>query len=764
MVDHNDTKRKKIGVLIDCLHESYQSTIWNGIANRAHELNVNLISYVATSQDRTSHFHVHYNIIRDFVSKSDIDGLIVFSGPISEHHGAEFAESYLEHFSHIPTICISAPVGDLPSVVVDNQKGIVDLVDHFVQVHALYKIAFLTGPAGHSEADERLEAYKMGLKRNKIPYRDELVIEGDFSKQCGNQAVVSLVEKDIAFDAIMSVNDKAAFGIIEELKRYKKHIPTEVAVTGFDDVTEASLSLPALTTVRQPLWEMGMTAIDNLLLQINGESFEKCTQLSAIPEYRRSCGCFADVIRASNAIMKQGPRQSKQDIVEAIYVNAMPYFQFDHPSCPSEKKLKSYLSDLVDSLIWDVNKAYIQEIFLNELDMLLFKFEEYTDNVSLMNVIVTNILGYLSSIFRTAEQLASATTILQQGHTLVREHRLNSAQTSFLEDTLFQLMIRETSQSMITTFEQRKLLQAISSSFPELNINSLVFAVYEKREDATLLTTENWQFPHRSRLLLGYDKKREVINYPRGNNIFLSKDLYPQGMYEDGTAGTFVFMPLFFEDEHLGYALFEYAPGSPLFMYEELRLHMSSALKSSFLMKELRIQSMLDELTGLHNRRGFMVEGNRMFRNRKKGGQRIMMFYADMDDLKVINDNYGHEEGDVAISGAASILRQAFREEDLVARIGGDEFIAMLVWDSEVEDLEARLMERLKISLTAYNQITEKPYQLSISLGVTATSPDDSISLEELMRQADEQLMAQKREKKKGRVVNAARFNDLEKE
>lgn len=755
MMKESEMKTLKIGVLLDCLHESWQSAIWRGLEERAAELSVHLVSYVATSQDRTSHFHVHYNIVSDFIVDSGIDGLVVFSGPISEHQGGDFTTAYLSRFSHIPTVCISAPIGDLPTVTVDNQDGIVRLISHFVSVHKLEHIAFIAGPEGHTEAEDRLIAYRRGLAENHLSFRPELVFRGDFSKQCGHRAVTALIESGVSFDAIMAVNDKSALGVIEELKKYRRHIPTEVAVTGFDDIDEAVLSLPALTTVRQPLREMGRTAMDNLLLQIRNEPFERHVCLAAQPVFRRSCGCFAEVIRQSAANHPKTVHFSVEEIISALIATAREYLDVDSAECPDDARLHAYFSDLLDSLIWDVNKASIREIFLNEVDMLLFKFEECADNVSLINAIITDLNGFLPSIFKRGEQLSMATAILQQGHTLIREHRLNSAQTSFLQDTLFQLMIRETSQSIITTFEQRKLLQAISSSFPQLNINSLVFAVYERRADDRPLTAQNWALPRYSRLLLGYDRKRDVLSYPRGNKLFNSRELFPEDMYDTNNVGSFVFMPLFFEDEHLGFALFEYTPGIPLFMFEELRLHMSSALKSSFLMKELRIQSMLDELTGLHNRRGFMVEGNRMFRQRKASEQRIMIFYADMDDLKVINDNYGHEEGDVAISGAASVLRQTFREGDLVARIGGDEFIAMLIWDTSVKNLKERIMERMAFSLNTYNQIMEKPYDLSISMGVTATKPGETGTLEDLMREADERLMEKKREKNLKRSTSA---------
>ncbi|MBN2526767.1 MAG: GGDEF domain-containing protein [Deltaproteobacteria bacterium] len=747
----SDTKTLKIGVLLDCLHESYQSAIWRGIETQARQLQINLVSYVATSQDRTSHFHTHYDIIKDFIAKSNIDGLIVFTGPMSEHQGVPFTSTYLKNFAHIPLICISAPVDDHPGVTINNQEGIIELMDHFVAVHHAKNIAFLSGPKGHSEADDRMTAYRKGLEKNNLIFDEKLVLRGDFSKGCGHRAVATLMDSQTPVDVIMAVNDQSALGVIEELKKRKHHIPTEIAVSGFDDVGEASLSMPALTTVRQPLQEMGAVALNNVICQIKGDPFERIIRLAAVPVYRRSCGCFAEVIRAAAPNMTQTARYSTEEIMDITCAHAESFLRRDLPGCPSPNRVRAYLTDLVDSLVWDVSKASIREIFLNEVDMLLFKFEDFADNVAIMNAVINDLSFFLPSLFRQREQLTCATAILQQAHTLIREHRLNSAQTSFLQDTLFQLTIRETSQSIITTFEQRKLLQAISSSFPQLNINSLVFAIYERRPEDGPLTDENWGLPRHSRLLLGYDQQRDVLSYPRGNKLFYSKDLFPSDMYEEDNAGAFVFMPLFFEQEQLGFALFEYAKGIPLFMFEELRLHMSSALKSSFLMKELRIQSMLDELTGLYNRRGFMSEAPRMFRHRKVSEQRIMIFFADMDDLKVINDNYGHEEGDVAISGAASVLRQTFREQDLVARIGGDEFIAMLVGDGHIKNLEAQIMDRLKLSLHTYNEIMEKPYELSISMGVTTADVHQTGSLEDLMREADEQLMIIKRKKNRGR-------------
>ncbi|MBN2804445.1 MAG: GGDEF domain-containing protein [Deltaproteobacteria bacterium] len=746
--------KKTIGILIDCLHESYQSNIWEGISKAAQENNINVISFVATSQDKTSHFHVHYPVVSDFIKNSYIDGLIILAGSIAEHRGMSFATDFVNQFSDKPIINISTKIGDFPSVEVDNSEGIIKLIDHFIEIHNLHDIAFVTGPKGHEEADERLEAYKTGLIKNNLPIKNELIIDGDFSNQSGHNAVKYLIENKIKFQAIIAADDKAAFGVIEELKKYRLHVPTDIAVAGFDDVEDAALFLPSLTTVSQPLEELGKQAVLSILKIINGLPSEKNIKLAAIPVFRRSCGCFSESVRNARTSTPTDAILNKEEIIESLIRVCNHYIQNNNDNCLDSQKIKSYIEDFVDSLKWDVEKASIREIFLNEIDMLLFKFEDCSDNISLMSSLLSELSVHLKALFKSVSQIADAGAIIQQAQSFIRERKLSTARTTFLQDVLFQLMIRETSQSIITTFEQRKLLQAIFQSFPDLNINTLVFAVFHKENSDDVLAESNWEFPKKSQLLLGYNNSLNIVSFPRGDNLFDTGDLFPPDLIDKTAGENYIHMPLFFEDEYLGYAIFGFTKGIPLFMFEELRLHMSSALKSSFLMKELRVQSMLDELTGLHNRRGFMHEAKKMIRQHKKGEQYLMLFYADMDDLKIINDTFGHEEGDVAIRQTAVALRQTFREQDLIARIGGDEFIIVLTTSQENLMLEKTVLRRLENILLKYNHTSNKKYILSISMGVTSTIDNSDKDLETLMREADGKLFEMKRVKKRGRDFN----------
>ncbi len=156
---------------------------------------------------------------------------------------------------------------------------------------------------------------------------------------------------------------------------------------------------------------------------------------------------------------------------------------------------------------------------------------------------------------------------------------------------------------------------------------------------------------------------------------------------------------------------------------------------------------LLDELTTLYNRRGFLsfIEQHIKLAERKE--KRFLFFLADVDGLKHINDEYGHAAGDKALTQIAGVLKSVFRESDVVARIGGDEF-AVLVLDAgmeAVQSLKKRLLEQLK----KCNSAEQESYTLSLSSGFSAYSPEESRPLKELMVEADEMLYQEKHQKRK---------------
>jgi two-component system cell cycle response regulator len=155
--------------------------------------------------------------------------------------------------------------------------------------------------------------------------------------------------------------------------------------------------------------------------------------------------------------------------------------------------------------------------------------------------------------------------------------------------------------------------------------------------------------------------------------------------------------------------------------------------------------SIIDDLTGLLNRRGFLSLAKQQMKIAQRANRNLLLFFADLDSLKEINDNFGHPEGDQALKSIAKILRDTFRSSDLVARLGGDEFTILAVDapKNTAESMTSRLQEHIK----NYN-LKNHRYQISLSIGVSRFDPQSDVNLDELIARADKALYKQKRKTK----------------
>ena len=158
--------------------------------------------------------------------------------------------------------------------------------------------------------------------------------------------------------------------------------------------------------------------------------------------------------------------------------------------------------------------------------------------------------------------------------------------------------------------------------------------------------------------------------------------------------------------------------------------------------EELLTLSLTDELTGLHNRRKFLILTEQCLKVAIRKKKRWSLLYIDMDDLKWVNDHCGHREGDLAIIAVANVLKKTFRESDVIARIGGDEFAVLL---EAADQGDGILIARLYENLMDYNAEVSQDYKLSISVGVAQFDPEDPISIDKLLSNADALMYAQKR-------------------
>jgi diguanylate cyclase (GGDEF)-like protein len=161
----------------------------------------------------------------------------------------------------------------------------------------------------------------------------------------------------------------------------------------------------------------------------------------------------------------------------------------------------------------------------------------------------------------------------------------------------------------------------------------------------------------------------------------------------------------------------------------------------------LRSMALIDQLTSLYNRRGFLNIATHHIELAKRKKRNLIFLFCDLDGFKHINDNYGHLTGDQVLKDAASVLKETFRESDIIARYGGDEFIILAI-DVKKGDKEV-IVRRLKSNIEDYNNAKKRPYKLSMSIGVVFYEPDNITSLEDILNKADK-LMYEEKKKKYG--------------
>ena len=179
-----------------------------------------------------------------------------------------------------------------------------------------------------------------------------------------------------------------------------------------------------------------------------------------------------------------------------------------------------------------------------------------------------------------------------------------------------------------------------------------------------------------------------------------------------------------------------------------LRRTITYSLERQDILESLSRTTIVDELTGLYNRRGLYTLGNQQIELAKRHNDDIFIFYIDLDGMKEINDTLGHEYGDKALIITSSIMHKSFRTTDILSRLGGDEFVAVAV-KAQYEFIPI-MIERIKDYIKEENK-NLKDYQISMSIGVSKVDLDSEKPLEDAINHADKEMYGIKVKNKKNR-------------
>lgn len=187
--------------------------------------------------------------------------------------------------------------------------------------------------------------------------------------------------------------------------------------------------------------------------------------------------------------------------------------------------------------------------------------------------------------------------------------------------------------------------------------------------------------------------------------------------------------------------------GASDFIKKPFTVHeMLMRIRHAKMQERLRALSFTDDLTGLPNRRGFFAFAQQEMKLALRTNQKMVVLFADLDDFKVINDTWGHDAGDEALVRASSIFRETFRDSDIIARMGGDEFAVLLIDAQEKSFIAAK--ERLQKCIARYNARRDGSFRLSVSVGMAVFDPEQPKTIDELLKTADDQMYEEKQRRK----------------
>ncbi len=299
-----------VGILGDTLGDPYSLRIIEGAFQRFSRLGYNAVG-LAGGFPEAPMFQGDNGI----AFPSALDALVMLSETL-DNSDRQLQEAV--NTSRATVVSIGVELSRTAVVRVNDEVGILQAFAHLLKRHDCRSIAFIAGPERSQDSQRRLDAYRTALQDFGLPFDPTLVVRGDYEARSGHEAVHTLRQrKNRGFDAILAANDLMAIGAIDGLKAQGIPIPDVVKVIGFDDTAEAAFVQPALTTVKQPIFEQGMASADLIAKLLAHESPQDTTLTSTALVIRKSCGCNGPDAR-TNPLKPAAPAGERELINDAF--------------------------------------------------------------------------------------------------------------------------------------------------------------------------------------------------------------------------------------------------------------------------------------------------------------------------------------------------------------------------------------------------------------------------------------------------------------
>lgn len=289
---------KKIALFVGEVSEEYQSDVTGGIIEevRRRGYSLHIFNNYGSYSPNVFHGYGEKSIIQIPYLPS-YDGVILAGDTFNVEGMYEELTEILLRDTDCQVVCLRREDSRFPSITAENYTPICNMVEHFIQVHGFQHICFMSGKREMEDARLRLKAYRDTMERHGLPVTEHMVFHGNYWKNMGDEALEWFLEEGKPLpQVIVCANDYMAISICNALQKRGIQVPEQVCVSGFDDVEEASVSVPALTSIRVNYRDMGRKAVymlDNLWQ--GREVREGIDSVEIVGKFRGSCGCAESI-------------------------------------------------------------------------------------------------------------------------------------------------------------------------------------------------------------------------------------------------------------------------------------------------------------------------------------------------------------------------------------------------------------------------------------------------------------------------------------
>ena len=742
-------KRHNVGLLVAAVSDDFSKRIAIGAMEAARQHDVNMVifpgKYIGVqhiNEQYEAEYEYQYNVLFDLAARAKLDYLIVAVGTIAYAHDNEYHKKFLDSLGDTPILSLASEVEGYDFLLFDNHSGIAAAVGHLAS-HGRKHIGMITGDLHNDTFVQRYEAYRQALEDNGLAFKDSYMTPSRMAYHCFDETE-QLLDTNPELDAIVCATDIIAHDVYEVLKKRNLRAGVDIAVVGFDDLPVDAKLDPPLASVRADAVLLGKRAVEKAVNYLNGVK-DDCHYLESEFIPRRSCFKYVDDASVTERIFS-GDYAAMIDHVRAYFAQREKDEAADAQTCEQVIGFLAYMhanyvEKPADEETVGDTMAFLDRIRPLKSDWGIGNILDGTFVWLLRNCDVSNMsfVEMLRQYFRVGRDEETVESVTRRF--IDRIHTDNI----FIRDALM------FGGNMKNRYA--RIMKKIDSVGAETafiyTFDKPITHCYgdELPQDLT------WEFQ-------AYCYGNDAFSLPKGERQMSTPEVFDNDYLCVNRQHIFVVADLFSAETQYGIALLE--PRDERFL-DELQLvtyQLSSAVRTLEILKgqekllaelhttnqALDQMSKTDELTKVYNRKGFYPAAEELIHDPRYLGKPFIVCYADLDNLKQINDSHGHAAGDFSIRLVADCLRHVLGEGAVIGRMGGDEFAAIVPAPADMT-IDA-LNGRKEAFVRRFNESNEKPYRFGLSMGMQECVWPNSDALQLALNQADHLLYIEKSKKK----------------